>query len=138
MNTSTTTHQSRPLRDGALILLACGTLAILSQPVHADAADVPEITISAPSVKIVGRDADLTPIEQTTITAHVSFDPIGLTTNSGVALLKDRVIKAARQACNAADPTEPDDGTCALEAVKAAQPQIEAAIARARSNNPKG
>src|SRR4029453_12100768 len=129
MKTSTAT--------GALFLMACGALAC-SQYAIADTADVPEITISAPSVKIDGRDADLAPIEQTTITAHVSFNPVGLTTNSGVALLKDRVIKAARQGRPPADPTDPDDGTCAFEAVKAAQPQIEAAIAQARSNSPKG
>jgi UrcA family protein len=54
---------------------------------------------------------------------------------SGVVLLKDRVLEAAYKACNAADPLTPDDGTCVREAVKSAQPQVDAAIAHARSTS---
>lgn len=52
-----------------------------------------------------------------------------------VVMLKDRVLQAAHQACEAADPYMQDDGTCVRYAVKAAQPQVDAAIANARSSS---
>jgi UrcA family protein len=122
------------LRRRLPIALAIGALAAMSAGAHADNLD--EVTISAPATKIVGRDyATGAPIEQETVTANVKFDPVTLTTNSGVALLKDSVLAAARKACYAADPlTMDDDGTCVHDAVKSAKPQVDAAIARARSN----
>lgn len=50
-------------------------------------------------------------------------------------LLKAKVYEAARKACNATDPLTPGDATCIQEAVKSAKPQVDAAIARARSSS---
>jgi UrcA family protein len=98
------------------------------------AADLDPITISAPVVKQVGRDM-LTevPIEDVTVKAHIAVDAETLRNDSGVVLLKDRVLEAAYKACNAADPLTPDDGTCVHEAVKSAKPQVDAALAHERS-----
>jgi UrcA family protein len=64
----------------------------------------------------------------------VSYDPVTLTTNSGVALLKDSVADAARNACDKADPFTDDDGTCVRQAIYSAQAQIARAVTQARSS----
>ena len=94
----------------------------------------------APKVKTVGRDAATgAPIQQYTVQARIQYDPVTLTTNSGVALLKESVEDAARRVCASPDPADDDDdGDCFIQAVKSAQPQIDAAIARARKSNPTG
>jgi len=132
MKTPTAALDVTLLRKALPVALALG-LALVSA--HAYAGDYEQITISAPRVKVVGRDpATLAPIEENVVTAHVSYDPVTLTLNSGVALLKDSVLDAARKVCAEADPTDvEDDATCIEEAMRAAQPQIDAAVARARS-----
>jgi UrcA family protein len=127
---------TRALRARLPVTLALGALAVMSA--GAQAADYDEIAISAPNVKTVGRDeATNAPIQEVTKQATVKFDPVWLTTNSGVALLKDSVFDAALKACNSitltmADADENDD-SCVRDAVKSAQAQINAAVARARS-----
>jgi UrcA family protein len=68
----------------------------------------------------------------------VSYDPATLTTNSGIALLKDSVADAARKACNAAgdaaDSLPDDGGTCVRAAISSAQAQVDAAITKAKSS----
>jgi UrcA family protein len=64
----------------------------------------------------------------------VAFDPPTLTTESGAAHLRERVLEAASEACRAA-LTE-DDERCVREAIQTAQPQIDAAIARSRRSSP--
>ena len=128
-------NRTRPSRVQLSTALTFVALAFVGA--GAQAADNPdEITISAPIVKTVGHD-ELTgaPIEETTRTASVKFDPVTLTTNSGVALLKDSVRDAATEACTSTSlPMEDEDnGACIREAVKSAQAQVDAAIARARS-----
>ena len=133
MKFSTASIDSNILRSGLSVALAIGALAVLS--VRADAAELDPITISAPTVKTVGHEsATLAPIDAVMVKARIAADAETLTMDSGVVLLKDRVFEAAQQACYAADPT-PDDGTCVREAVRAAQPQVNAAIARARNNS---
>ena len=132
MTTPTRSIQLNALRRSLPIAFAIGALALMSARAHADTLE--EVTISAPTVKTIGRDLDLaTPTQEVSVTAHVTFNPVTLTTNSGVALLKDSVIDAARKACDAADPYTVDDGTCVRTAMKSAKPQIEAAVARARN-----
>jgi UrcA family protein len=123
---------------------AAMALAVFS--VSAQAADPEEITIYAPHTHTVGRndqtvgrnDATDAPIHDTTVKVAVSYDPVTLTTNSGIALLKDSVADAARKACNAAEDAAdslPDDGgTCVRAAISSAQAQVDAAITMARSN----
>src|SRR5258708_5796459 len=132
MTTQTLSIRGNALRRSLPIAFAIGALAVMSAGAHAQ--DLEEITISAPAVKTVRYElATFAPIEQSTVTARVAFDPVTLTTNSGVALFKDNVLEAARKACVAADPLTQDDGTCVHTAVKSAKPQVDAAIARARS-----
>ena len=132
MNTLTHSIRVNTLRRSLPIALAIGALAIVS--VRAQAQDLDQVTVSAPAVKSVGRDLPtLAPIEETTVTARVAYDPVTLTTNSGVALLNDAVLEAARKACYEADPLTQDDGSCVRAALDSAKPQVAAAIARARS-----
>jgi UrcA family protein len=119
------------------IALAIGALTVLGAAAHAE--DLDPITVSTPSVKIIGHDeATRAPIEDVTVQARIAADPQTLRTKSGVVLLKDRVMEAARKACYAADPSTFDDGTCLHQAVKAAQPQVAAAIAQARDSSVNG
>jgi UrcA family protein len=115
------------------VAFTIAALAILSAP--AQAADPDEITISAPHVRVVGRDLGTgAPIEETTREARIAVDPATLTTNSGVALLNDRVRVAAVKICNSIDPLMEDDGTCVKAAVRSAQAQVNAVIAQARTS----
>jgi UrcA family protein len=114
--------------------VALGALAFISAGAQAAAPD--EITISKPTVNTVGRDeATLAPIEEVSEKASVKFDPVTLTTNSGVALLNDSVLEAAAKVCNSVTFTMADDDTdgCIRRAVKSAQAQVDQAVARARS-----
>jgi UrcA family protein len=114
--------------------LAIGALAFISA--GAQAAEPDQITTSAPTVKTVGHDeATLAPIEEVTEKASIEVDPVTLTTNSGVALLKDSVYEAALKVCNSISlPMADDDNdACVRKAVKSAQAQVDEAVARARS-----
>ena len=123
------------------VAFAIGAIALVSARAHAadtdplDPVQLDPITVSAPAAKIVGRDsATGAPVEQVTTTARVQADPAALRTNYGALMLNYSVLDAARKACTAADPFEDDDGTCVNDAVKSAKPQVDAAIARARSS----
>jgi UrcA family protein len=123
------------------VAFAVGAIALVSARAHAadpdplDPVQLDPITVSAPAAKIVGRDsATGAPIEQVTTTARVQADPAALRTNYGALMLNYSVLDAARKACTAADPLADDDGTCVHDAVESAKPQVDAAIARARSS----
>ena len=122
------------------VAFAVGAIALVSARAHAadldqlDPVQLDPITVSAHAAKIVDRDtATGAPIEQVTITARVQADPAALKTNYGALMLNYSVLDAARKACTEADPLEDDDGTCVHDAVQAAKPQVDAAIAQARS-----
>jgi hypothetical protein len=132
MKVSTASIYSNTLRSGLTVVLAIGALAVLTARAHA--AELDPITISAPRVQTVGHDyATQAPIQETTVDARIAADAETLTMHSGVVLLKDRVLEAAYKACNAADPFTVGDQECIRKAVKSAQPQVDAAIAHARS-----
>jgi UrcA family protein len=118
------------------VAFAAAAIALVSARAHAaDPVQLDPITVSAPTAKIVDRaTATGAPIEQVTITSRVQADPAALTTNYGALMLNYSVLDAARKACAEADPLADDDGTCVHDAVQAAQPQVDAAIARARSS----
>lgn len=112
--------------------LAIAALAVFSVSAHA--ADYDEITIHGSTTRTVGReDATGAPIQETTVKIGVTYDPVTLTTNSGIALLNDSVADAASKACFTADPLS-DDGMCVRNAIESAQPQIARAITLARSS----
>jgi UrcA family protein len=122
-------------RTGLLATFAIAAVALISARAQADEPDqVEQVIVSSPAVKTVGRDAATGgPITDTAMTARIQFDPVTLTTNSGVALLKDSVFETARRVCDSIDPFDPDDSTCIRNAVDSAMPQVDAAVARARS-----
>jgi UrcA family protein len=130
MNTLT-----KPVLNRLPMMFAVGALALFGARAHA--ADLPEVTISTPSVKTVDRDAATgAPIQEVTETARVTVDSITLTTNSGVALLKDKVLETAQRLCSTMDPVaDTDDGSCVREAVKSAQKQIDADVAQANRDS---
>jgi UrcA family protein len=141
MMTYLTSTRLNPLGRGLPIALAVGALALMSARVHAANADslnpvqLDPITVSAPTENIVGRDEVGTPIEEVTTTARIDVDPKALTTEYGVLMLNYSVVDAARKACAAEDSfAEDDDAACVQKAVKAAQPQVDAAIAQAKSS----
>jgi UrcA family protein len=90
-----------------------------------------QIVVQGPTTTIIGHDYRR-PLEQSTVRLGVSYDPVTLTTNSGVALLKDAVTQAAFQACIDADPTSAPESRCISNAIDQAQPQIAQAVAQAR------
>jgi UrcA family protein len=121
------------------VAFAAAAITLVSVRAHAADADrfnpvqLDPITISAPAT-IVERDtATGAKIEQVTITARIQADPAALRTNYGALMLNYSVLDAARKACTTAEPFEDDDGTCVHDALQSAQPQVDAAIARARS-----
>ena len=132
-----TFSHARGFRSRLPVALALGALAFMSAGAQADDPDqVDQVTISAPGVKTVGHDeATGAPIEEVTKQASIKFDPVTLTTNSGVALLKDSVFESALRICNSIGLTMSydDGGACIRDAVKSAQVQVDAAISRARS-----
>ena len=119
----------------ANLYAAFAVMGLAVSSVSAYAAEPDEVTISAPTTRTVARDyATGAPIQETTVKISVSYDPVTLTTNSGVALLKDNVADAARKACDTADPLTDDGGTCVREAISSAQSQIAQAITKARNS----
>lgn len=128
-----TDAKRRKLASAAVLAFAVGGL-VLSW-VSAHAATLDPVTISTPTIQLRGYDS-LTnaPLEQTVETAHVRFNPVTLTTNSGVALLQDGVWSAAGRVCSALD-SDGDYASCVARAVRSAEPAVSAAVARARSND---
>ena len=114
------------------LALAIGAFAVMTT--NAQAAQLDQIQLDPPTVKVIGRDpATDAPIEKVTVVARVIPDPETLTIDSGVVLLNDYIHEAARKACFEANPLEPDDGTCVRKAIESAKPQVAAAVARAKA-----
>ena len=128
-----TTSTSVKILSGSLhAAFAIMAIAVFSAGAHA--AEASEITVQGPTAKTVGRDfATGAPIQETSVKVAVSYDPATLTTDSGVALLKESVADAARKACDTADPLTDDDGACVRGAIDAARAQIARVVSQARS-----
>ena len=135
MNISTQTMRKDSLRVGLILAFLIGALVVFGNPAQAAEPDQ-EITITGTRTKTVSYDpATRAPIQVVSASARVTTRLDVLTLNSGVAILKDNVLEAARKVCTLADPFGEDDGDCVREAVKGAQPQVDALIARARSTD---
>ena len=98
------------------------------------AAELDRIEIDPPVVKVVERTPIDAPVEDVTVVAHVIPDPQTLTMKSGIKLLSDNIVEAAREACYRADPLDDDDGSCVRKAVRQAKTQIPALVARAKAD----
>jgi UrcA family protein len=113
---------------------AFASMAIAAFSANANTAELNEIVVQGPTTKTVGFDLPTgAPIKETTVKIAVSYDPATLTTDSGVALLKESVADAARKACDTADPASDDNGTCVRNAIDSAQAQIGRLVSQAKS-----
>jgi UrcA family protein len=117
--------------------IASAVLAVCLVGASARADELNQVTIHGSTVKTIGHAKTGQPIEQVTVRITVPIDPVMFTTNSGVALVKDRVLDAAKQACKDPDPAVPEDQDCVRRAFESAQPEIDAEIAKA-NRSPKG
>jgi UrcA family protein len=135
MKTSHASLPSNALRKVGIVALGCAAFALIGP--RAQAEEPVQIVISAPSTKIVGHYPDLTPIEQVTVSAKVLFNPSYLRTSAGIDLLKERVLKAARNICWSTDFDADDSNQeCVSRAVQGADAQIQAAVKRAQAGDP--
>jgi UrcA family protein len=124
-----TSTQTRSL---SLWLPAALAFAALNSTARAE--DLNQIVVRGSDTTTIGYDYhDLRPIQQQTVKVDVSYDPVTLTTNSGVALLKDAVQQAAYKACTGDDNLMRPDYSCIRTAIEQARPQIAQAVARARN-----
>jgi UrcA family protein len=135
-----TSIRMNTLRRSLPVALIVGSIAFMSARAHAADPDtlspvqLDPITLSAPTSETVSSDTDIaSPEERVTVTARVQADPAALTTEYGALMLNYSVRDAAHKACAAADPLQEDD-TCVERAIESAKPQVDAAIARARSS----
>lgn len=129
--------RSRFVRVGLSIAFSMSAFALFGNYAQA-AQSTQEVTISGTQVENIPYDFSVRrPVQEVSVTARVPANLDVLTLNSGVALLKDDVREAARKVCLMADPnaSPTSDATidCVREAVRNAQPQIDALVARARS-----
>jgi UrcA family protein len=127
-----TVMSSAQVKAFSFLFAACGAVALAGISPSAQGEDLNQITVRGSDTRTIGYDFhSLSPIEETTVSFGVSYDPVTLTTNSGVALLKDAVTQAAFKACGGEDLAP--DKTCMRIAVDQAQQQIARAVAKARS-----
>jgi UrcA family protein len=125
---------------------AFGALALLnSRAQAAEVAEVAEVIVSAPSERQPdtfgdvngpnGRDeATNASIPTVSLTVRLKVDPEMFTTNSGAALLNDKVRETAQKLCSSLDTPSFDHDACVAAAIASAQPQIAADVARAKEN----
>jgi UrcA family protein len=118
---------SLALPAAVAIALVAGT----SSPAQGE--ELTQIVVHGSTTETIGHDYHgLRPIEQTRVTVGVRYDPVTLTTNSGVALLKDAVAQAALKACGASTWATVEYNSCVRPAIDEAQPQIARAVEQAR------
>ena len=132
MTTSTRVTSLRRRLPLAFAIMAVGVASG-----YAQASEPDPISIESTTTQTVGHDfSSEAPIEEVTTKVAVKYDPVTLTTNSGVALLNDSVADAARKACDAddIDAFSSDNETCVRRAIESAKTQVDNAIARARTN----
>jgi UrcA family protein len=122
-------------RTSLAAVFAIAAIALLNARAQADdPQQVDQVTVVSKTVKTVDRDsATGAPIQETTSSARIQYDPVTLTTNSGVALLKDSVQRAASKLCASMDTLNIDNSACVRNAVQSAMAEVGTSIARARS-----
>lgn len=131
-----------PMNGPAMpVALVLASILTLAGAALAQTPSIPEIRVQASGVlkRQIGQTQAGAPIETTDVTVRVSYADLSLDTNSGRALLKDRVTDAAKEACRRAmahypmSSLEMTDQDCVQAAVKGATPQIDAVIAAAKA-----
>ena len=98
-----------------------------------------EVRVQAAGVikREAGKTSTGVPIETAEITMRVDYGDLSLNTNSGQALLRDRVAAAAKDACARISSTYAlgtpgtSDAECVNSAINSAKSQVDAAITAA-------
>jgi UrcA family protein len=129
------------INQGVRVALMAASIVALTGTTLAQNLTIPEIRVQASGVlkKQLGQTSSGSPIEATEVTVRISYADLYLDTNSGRALLKDRVKDAAKEACRRAtahypmSTLESTDDDCVKAAVHGAQPQVDAVIAAANA-----
>jgi len=117
------------LRPALSLIITVGALTFAA----AQAANMEEVTVTVPGSKTIGRSTNGAPIEEVSVSEKIDYNPVMLTTNSGRALLEDKVTQEAKRMCKELEtpgsvPTEPEQA-CVKRAVANAKEQIAAAAA---------
>ncbi|MFI4973511.1 MAG: UrcA family protein, partial [Caulobacterales bacterium] len=118
------------LRTKQLAIVAIGALAGASLMAGGPAIaqqQAAEVTVVAPHAvhQQVGRTSMGVPIEIVSLTRHVGYGDLDLTTPSGVATFEKRISDTAKQACQQLDtlypaslyPPDPKDQDCVATAI---------------------
>jgi len=129
------------INQGARVALIAASIVALTGTTLAQNPTIPEIRVQASGVlkKQLGQTSSGALIEATEVTVRVSYADLYLDTNSGQALLKDRVRDAAKEACRRAtahypmSSLETTDEDCVKAAVNRAKPEVNAVIASANA-----
>jgi|ERR1700730_17300003 UrcA family protein len=118
------------------IVLATASAAAVAQEADQTANEAGEVQQT-----MVGFSYTGIPVERLQVERPVSYANLDLTTPSGAAELKRRVIETAKAACEQLDSADPialsdtDDFSCVKTATDGALKQANAAIAAARTNS---
>ncbi len=124
-----------------LAVLAAAVTVIGGAAIAQQATAIPEVRVQASGVikKEAGKTSTGVPIETAEVTMRVGYSDLPLETNSGQALLRDRVHEAAKDACARISASFgpggvlTSDADCISTAVNGAKSQVDAAIAAANS-----
>ena len=110
---------------GVTVGAILGSAAFAQQPA--------EVTVEASRIvkERVGRSPTGAPINSLSLSYTVSYADLDLSTQAGVATLKDRVNDAAKDACKEISrlypASTPGDAECVASAVKEAMSKVDAA-----------
>jgi UrcA family protein len=127
---STSRYIPALLRPKVSLIVAVAALTVAG----AQAADtMDEVTVTVPAQKTIGRSTNGAPIEEVSASERIQYNSTMLTTNSGMALLEDKVAQEAKRLCKDVEtpgsvPTETEQA-CVKRAVAGAKEQIAAAAA---------
>lgn len=138
MNGNCNWLSSRVPRLTLMILAAAATGGAIA----AEEMGVVTIVAERASKQTVGRSPRGVPVEQISITQHVSYADLDLATAAGAAALEKRVQTKADEICKKLDSFYPVVGAgtsdCAKQAVNDAMPSLHAAIAAAEKSKTGG
>jgi len=126
----TSKHMNAVLRPRLSLIVAVAALTVTG----AQAADtMQEVTVTVPAEKTIGRSANGAPIEEVSASERLQYHSTMLMTNSGRALLEDKVAQEAKRLCKEVEtpgsvPAETEQA-CVKRAISGAKEQIAAAAA---------
>jgi UrcA family protein len=128
---STSRHIQAVLRPRVSLIAAVAALTIAGAAQAADTLD--EVTVTVPAQRTIGRSTNGAPIQEVSSSERIQYNATMLQTNSGMALLEDKVAQEAQRLCKEAEtpgsvPMETEQA-CVKRAVAGAKEQIAAAAA---------